>query len=78
MYEGPNASEVEFIKVKGESYHALTIVGYGGKDGVDDYYLCQNSYGLRWGHDGYIKLRRHLVRWVYFIQNTRSRCVQKK
>lgn len=42
--------------------HAVTLVGYGGSvEGANDYYLCQNSYGLNWGHHGYFKVRRDAV-----------------
>lgn len=47
-------------------YHAVTLVGYGGVEGSNDYYLCQNSYGVNWGHHGYFKVRRNAVKFVYY------------
>jgi len=41
--------------------HAVQLVGYGsdfGPLGVYDYWLVRNSWGSRWGEDGYIRLLR--------------------
>lgn len=35
--------------------HAVTAVGYG-KEGNDEYYIVQNSWGAAWGDKGYIKI----------------------
>nr|CDJ81168.1 Proteinase inhibitor I29 and Peptidase C1A domain containing protein [Haemonchus contortus] len=37
--------------------HALTFVGYGTENG-QPYWLVKNSWGSRWGQDGYFKLAR--------------------
>ena len=38
--------------------HCVAIVGYGTLDGKD-YWLCKNSFGTKWGEEGYIKMRRN-------------------
>ncbi|CAJ0593407.1 unnamed protein product [Cylicocyclus nassatus] len=37
--------------------HALTIVGYG-TEGQQPYWLVKNSWGTRWGQNGYFRLAR--------------------
>merc|ERR1712024_198372 len=40
-----------------EINHAVQLVGYGS-DSDGDYWIVRNSWGSRWGEDGYIRLRR--------------------
>jgi len=44
---------------KGFIDHAMTLVGYGTDAATNvDYWLVQNSYGPKWGEEGYIRIRR--------------------
>jgi C1A family cysteine protease len=49
IFEGCDSEEA--------SDHAVLVVGYGTEDDVD-YWLIKNSWGIGWGDDGFMKLRR--------------------
>lgn len=38
--------------------HAVQMVGYGTDPAEGDYWIVRNSWGTRWGEDGYIRLKR--------------------
>lgn len=41
--------------------HALTVIGYGSElsETPTDYWIMKNSWGVGWGDEGYIRLRRN-------------------
>ncbi|WVY95384.1 hypothetical protein V8G54_034472 [Vigna mungo] len=49
VFEGPCGPELN---------HAVTIIGYGATEDGKKYWLIKNSWGERWGENGYMKLLR--------------------
>lgn len=39
--------------------HAMTVVGYGTTSTGQDYWIVRNSWGTKWGDNGYIKWARN-------------------
>ena len=40
--------------------HAITIIGYGTTENGIKYWLAKNSWGERWGENGYVKIKRDI------------------
>lgn len=40
--------------------HAVTVVGYD-QQGGDEYWIVKNSWGAKWGENGFIKMKRNIA-----------------
>jgi len=39
--------------------HAVAVVGYDTTEDGEEYYIVRNSWGTKWGEDGYVKMPRN-------------------
>ncbi|XP_046564636.1 procathepsin L-like [Haliotis rubra] len=39
--------------------HAMQVVGYGEEDG-QEFWICKNTWGPKWGEDGYVRMKKGL------------------
>nr|XP_006815208.1 PREDICTED: cathepsin L-like [Saccoglossus kowalevskii] len=52
IYDDPDCSQTVLD-------HVLLVVGFGTSDEGEEYWICQNSWGVSWGMQGYILLARN-------------------
>jgi hypothetical protein len=54
-YDNPLGADPWYVDPLGGANHAVAVVGYVDHDGVDSggYWIVKNSWGTRWGDDGY-------------------------
>ncbi|GMP47482.1 hypothetical protein CsSME_00015186 [Camellia sinensis var. sinensis] len=41
--------------------HVVTVIGYGATSDGTKYWLVKNSWGSRWGENGYMKIKRDVT-----------------
>ena len=50
-----------YFIISGAANHAVLGVGWGTLNGVD-YWLIKNSWGPKWGDNGYVKVKRGIIK----------------
>ncbi|CAL4982369.1 unnamed protein product [Urochloa decumbens] len=51
VYNGPCGTKLN---------HGVTVVGYG-REGGDEYWIVKNSWGAKWGDNGFIKMKKNIA-----------------
>ncbi|CAA6670576.1 unnamed protein product [Spirodela intermedia] len=49
----------QFYKSVSSLRHAMVVVGFGNENG-EDYWIVKNSWGDKWGENGYIRMKRNV------------------
>ena len=57
-FKAYNGGIFEGCKPDAKDNHAVLVVGYGTTDEGEDYWLVKNSWGVGWGEDGFMRMKR--------------------